>query len=384
MSISSARTIEPPATGPSKARAGQKDISIPLYVGGAVAQLAGLAAVAYQLTDPAFAYFTMMLTVVGLTCAYFLRRHGSSSGLIQGGAVLVALVFVAALRGVGPFQNLVPFEAQGSQELLLVCALSFTATFCSFLLVTDESVMFTCVWAIAIIGLTGTVNINQELIACFVVFLGAATFLLVHQNGLSGGMRTITEATLLGVSEGGEASGGAGIATGRGGADSKARWGLLRTQTKVALACAFGAVLIGVVIAIPLQMVGRNLSLANVIGRLSMPPAAAQKLSGGKAGETSLDFNNLRDFYVGLGPVSDNRAERARVESPKPLYWRGRVFDRYSSSNGSWSNSLQGSGFGAPTAATTTSVSAFQVSGSDLHRSCAASVAASASKPGAK
>lgn len=317
---------------------GQKNISIPLYVGGALAQLSGLTAVAYQLTEPSFAYFTMLLTIVGLICSYFLRRYGTSPRLIQGGAALVALVFIAALRGVGPFQNLVPFEAQGSQELLLVCSLAFTATFCSFLLVTDESVMFTCVWAIAIIGLTGTVNINQELIVCFIVFLAASTFLLVHQNSLYGGMPTLTEAALTGDEEPTSIIHSAGNV--RGTTTIAARWRLLRTQVQVALACAAGAALLGFIIAIPLQMVGRNLSLANVIQRLNVPPAAAQQLGAGKQGSVQLEFNNSQDFQVGLGPVNDDQSERARVESPKPLYWRGRLFDYYTGHG--WGNSFIG------------------------------------------
>ena len=332
MSISYGKTPD------ASASTEQKNISIPLYVGGAVAQLAGLTAIAYQLSEPTFAYFTMLLTVVGLTCAYFLRRFGGSSRLIQGGAAVVALVFIGAVRGVGPFQNLVPYEAQGSQELLLVCALAFTATFCSFLLVTDESVMFTCVWAIAIIGLTGTVNINQELIVCFGVFLIAATFLLVHQNSLAGGMQTITESTLAGDDD-------APVAVGRARhtVTARARWGLLQTQAGVALACAAGAVLLGVLIAIPLQMVGRNLSLATVIQRLNVPTAAAQQLTGGN-GVFQLNFDNATDFEVGLGPVADDQTERARVESPKPLYWRGRVFDRYGGKG--WQSSFIQSGRG--------------------------------------
>ncbi len=338
MSISSEKITNPSAPAASMGQPEQKNISIPLYVGGAVAQLSGLTAVAYQLTEASFAYFTMLLTMTGLICSYFLRRNGSSPRLILIGAALVALPFFTALRGVGPFQHLVPFEAQGSQELLLVCALAFTATFCSFLLVTDESVMFTCVWAIAIIGLTGTVNINQELIFCFVVFLAASTFLLVHQNSLSGGMPTITESALLGDEDTSAPHGVPGYV--RATATLRARWRLLRTQLKVALACAAGAALLGFLIAIPLQMVGRNLSLANVIQRLNVPPAAAQQLAGGGRGTVQLDFSNPQDFQVGLGPVSDDQSERARVESPQALYWRGRVFDFYTGRG--WGNSFVG------------------------------------------
>jgi len=321
------------------ARRPDDNVSIPLYVGGAIVQMSGLAAVAYQLSEPGFAYATMFLTVIGFAISYYLRRMGTPGHFIKAGTAFLALVFLYMLRGGGGFLgDLVPFEARGSQEILLVCALAFTATFFSFMLVTDEAVIFTCVWAIAMIGLTGTVNINRELIICFVVFLAAASFLLVHQNSLASGMASVT--SLAAEDEDADTRPGGSGGGGRRGrpllvSRQAARWNLLRTQALVALACGAASIVLGFLIAIPMQMVGRNLSLATIIQRLNVPAASATRISNVAP---RLTFDNLREFNVGLGPISDDPAERMTVRSEKPHYWRGRVFDNYTGRG--WTNSL--------------------------------------------
>lgn len=283
-------------------------ISIPLYIAGAAAQISGLAAVSYQLAEPGFAYFTVTLTLIGMAVSYHLRRIGTPARLIRAGTLLLGLIFLYAFRGAGFFGAIVPAEAQGSQEMLLVSALAFTATFCSFILLTDEAVIFTCVWAIAMIGLTGTVNINRELILCFIVFLLAAAFLLVHQNSLaygSGPSKTLTGGFIL----------------------PKVRWPLLRTQAAMAVIAWSVSITLGFLIAIPVQMLGRNMSLGTIIQRLRVPPAAATRFSG----QQRLIFDNLTQFHIGLGPVGDDPTEKMTVLSERPYYWRGRVYDEYNS-----------------------------------------------------
>ena len=284
--------------------AGGNAPSVALYVAGAATQISGLVAAAYQISETSFAYFTITLTIIGMTTAYFARRIGVSSRALRGGALLLGLVFLLALRGAGMFGAMVPPEVQGSQETLLISALAFTATFCTFLMVTDEAVIFTCVWAIAIIGLTGTVDINRPLILCFVAFLVSAAFLLIHQNALA------------------QAAGGANGLRLR---PAPAKWPLLRRQVGMAAAVWATALLLGFCIAIPVQMVGRGLSLSAIIGRLRVPAAAATRLQG----VATLSFDNLTNFNVGLGPVYDDPAERMSVLSDGPQYYRGRAYDFY-------------------------------------------------------
>ena len=294
--------------------------SVALYIAGALTQISGLIAASYQIAETSFAYFTITLTLVGMATAYFARRVGVSPRFLRGGALLLGLVFLLALRGAGLFGAMVPVESQGSQEVLLVSALAFTATFCTFLLVTDESVIFTCVWAIAIIGLTGTIDINRPLIVCFCLFLVGASFLLIHQNALA------------------QAAGGTnaqGVAPRR--AAPKAfllSWPLLRRQIGMAAAVWATALLLGFCIALPIQMVGRNLSLGKFIQRLRVPAAASTRLQG----SVSLAFDNLSNFNVGLGPVNDDPTARMSVLSDGPQYYRGRAYDFYNGHG--WDSSI--------------------------------------------
>lgn len=294
---------------------GTTDVSVPLYVAGAIVQVSGLAAVSYQLGEASFAYFTIVLTLIGMMVSFQLRRIGTHPRLIKSGTLLLGLVFLYALRGAGFFGQIVPVEARGSQEMLLVSALAFTATFCSFLLLSDDAVVFTCVWAIALIGLTGTVNINRELVICFIIFLLGASFLLIHQNALAQNRAEHSTTPRLASAAG------------------QTRASLLRAQGFMAALAWAASLCLGFLIAIPVQMVGRNLSLATIIQRLRVPPSAASRAPG----LPRLSFDNLQQFNVGLGPIEDDPTERLAVLSEKPHYWRGRVYDRYTGQ--SWINS---------------------------------------------
>jgi hypothetical protein len=85
------------------------------------------------------------------------------------------------------------------------------------------------------------------------------------------------------------------------------------------------SIILGFLVAIPVQMVGRNLSLATIIQRLKVPPSAA----GRGPSLPRLVFDDLNQFKVGLGPVEDDQNERMSVLSEEPHYWRGRAYDRY-------------------------------------------------------
>lgn len=294
-----------------------RNVSIPLYVAGGVVQLSALTAVAYQISEPAFAYFTFILTILGLVVSYHLRCIGTSPRLIFMGTLFLGAIFLFALRGSGVFGAIIPLEIQGSQEILLISALAFTATFSSFLLLTDESVIFTCVWAIAIIGLTGTVNINRELIISFIFFLAGASFLLIHQNAIAQSVANRPRLPWRGRRRQGITE---PVATG-----PHQQKRLILTQVVMAATAWIASIILGFLVAIPVQMVGRNLSLATIIQRLKVPPSAA----GRGPSLPRLVFDDLNKFNVGLGPVDDDQTERMTVLTEEPHYWRGRAYDRY-------------------------------------------------------
>jgi hypothetical protein len=180
--------------------------------------------------------------------------------------------------------------------MLLACALALTATFFSFLLVTDDVVLFTCVFTLALIGLTGTVNVNQELIVCFLVFLTGRSSCWSTRTIC----RTSPEPERRGRRTAGGAPGAAASSASPPPAPAAAlSLRLLRTQVVLGLACGLTAVVIGFLIAIPVQMLGRNMSLASVIRRMAVPAAADVVRPSGRG--VGLIFDDPRTFQVGLG-----------------------------------------------------------------------------------
>ncbi len=299
------------------AKAGKaEDVSLALYAAGLVVLLSGILAVAYQMADTTFTTYMLVLTVLGVTTSYLLRVLGVPPRWIKVGALGLCLLLLLTLRGDSAFGNIVPEEARGSIDMRVACALALTATFYSFLLMTDEGVVFTCVFTIALIGLIGSQNVNRELILCFLVFLAAAVFLLVHQNYLQNRPR----------------QGAASLASGL---------RLLRAQLLTALACGLTAVAIGFLTAVPLQMAMRGLSLAGVIRQLTIPAASVAPglISAGGV----LTFDDPQRFEVGLGPVGDDQTQVLTVElvrGDRPFYWRGRTYDFYTGTG--WERTLRG------------------------------------------
>lgn len=277
--------------------------SIALYVAGWLVLLAGIGAVAQHLADPAFSRFTLGLCSIGVATSYLMRRVGVPAFLIRVGAAALVGLFFFALSSRGPLADVMPLDIQGSQDVLIASALALIAVFWSFALLSDDAVVFTCVFAIALIGLTGTVEINWPLIAQFVLFLGAATFLLVHQTYLTFQPRR-----------------GPGPGQGR-----RTRH-LVRTQIGMAAFCSLAAIALGFTIAVPLQMVGKHLSLAGIIRRLAVPSGQAAARLAGRRG---LSFDDRQRFSVGVGPIDDDPTETMTVTGDEAFYWRGRTYEDY-------------------------------------------------------
>jgi transglutaminase-like putative cysteine protease len=323
--------------------------SLVLYIAGVAVQIAGLLPVSLQLGEPTFAGGTVGLTLVGAAVSYQLRlhhRHRSSGNadpkLIRWGVLFLCLAFLAfacvayGIGGEGITRALLP---PGAQETpLAAAALALAATFWSFLWLKDEAVVFACVWAIALIGLIGTVNVNRELILSFVAFLAAATFLLVHHGVLHQG----TQRKGKGV----RSSAGQLRLPSNAPQQQRQQRGqqqpyLLRTQVSLALLAWSVALVLGFLLAIPVQMIGRHLPLATVLQRLKAPFSPTRR-TGLTPGRPHLLFDNLRQVKVGIGPVDDDPTERLWVLSEKPHHWRGRAFDLYTGDG--WDSSLADTG----------------------------------------
>ncbi len=293
-------TPDPPSPPPSPA----------LYITAGLAQFCGLMVVRYQISDPGFVYFLMALTAFGLGVAYHLRQRGVSPRIVPIGALVGGIFFLLAL-GSGTFlSHLFPSQSFVGTELSVIIALAATASVSNFLAVSDDAVVFTTVWVVAIIGLSGAVDLNRELILFFFLFLLLFAFLLIHQNYLA------------------QARGA------RSTADVPMR--SLQIQGVTALVAWFTVGVAGVLLAIPLRALGKGISLRQVVNQLQLPPSALMDGRQSSTGGNQLTFDNRTEFRVGLGPTGDDQTEILTVRSPRPHYWWGRAYVTYGAQG--WTN----------------------------------------------
>jgi Transglutaminase-like superfamily/Domain of unknown function (DUF4129) len=272
--------------------------SLPFYAAALVAHLGSILAVYAQGDALEFFLGIALLSLIGVGVSFGLRSLGRAPEHLLGIVLpVLILVFLVALSLNGRQAATTPIGGNG--HLTLVVALLWSATASLFLLWNNETVTFTAVWPLAIIGLMGTVNVNRELIFSFVIYFFAAIFLLVHHAVI-----------------------------GRTGSQGSPKDSLHLTRIHAGLAVLTWGIAIGVgfLVAIPIQMVGRNISLVEMLKRLNAAPTPNRLGMGGGR----LSFNN-REFRVGLGPVSSGMDEILTVKSPRPHYWRGRTFASYTS-----------------------------------------------------
>lgn len=281
-----------------------------LYIGAGLAQFFVLLVVRFQISDPSFAFALMLLMGIGLFTAFRMRQRGVGTNIVPAGAVVVAALFLLSLSRNSALSGILPVEIFIGTEISVVIALAITAALSNFLAVSDDAVSFSMVWGVAIIGLSGSLDLNRELIFCFFGFLLCVAFVLVHQNYLnqarqSGPVRNIPSP-------------------------------LVKFQFMAALAAWIFAAVVGATLSIPLRALGKGISLRQVVDQLQLPRSAIAGNRGGASGVPSLNFENRSEFRVGLGPTRDDQTEVMTVVSPRPRYWRGRSYLNYGP--GGWTN----------------------------------------------
>jgi hypothetical protein len=284
--------------------------SLALYVAAGLAQFWGLLVVRYQLSEPGFVLFLLGLTALGLWCSWRMRLTGTPINLVPVGFGAGSVLFLAALAGGALFGRIFPGEGGLGTELSLIIALAFMAALSNFLAVTDEAVLFTSVWVIAILGLAGSITLSQELIVFFFLFVLTVAFMLIHQNYLAhagGSARSFLPPRRV-----------------------------LQLQALTAVATWVGASVLGTLLAIPLRAIGKGISLRDVVQQFKLPKSALTGSRRFQSVAPRLNFDSRTEFAVGLGPTAEDATEVMTVESPTPRYWRGRTYATYTP--GGWSN----------------------------------------------
>src|SRR5690349_23611391 len=154
-----------------------------LYLAGLCVTLSGLYAVNYGVEDQNFALMTYGLAILGYLISYCLRLYRVSPQALQVPMVVcLGLIFFAGLsseQGLGVFapSGILEDRAKSLQLIFVYMAIIHT-----FMLSNDAAVLFACVPCMTMLALVSTTNADSQIQNAFLVFIGAATFLMVHEN----------------------------------------------------------------------------------------------------------------------------------------------------------------------------------------------------------
>ncbi|MEP6754829.1 MAG: transglutaminase domain-containing protein [Chthonomonadales bacterium] len=176
-------TVQPVTSPPDAAQT--TPASIPFYVAAFIVTICGLYAVDLSLGDPSFSSLVIGLTIAGFIVSFVSRRRNIAPKNIEIPALFVCacLFFIAVVTD--PSQSfLAPAGVAEDRSKSLAVLLTWLTVFRSFTLLNDGTLLFSCVPTIALLGLVGTNTSDPVLVTDFIVFSGAAIFMMVHENYL--------------------------------------------------------------------------------------------------------------------------------------------------------------------------------------------------------
>lgn len=271
--------------------------SVWTYVSGLVVAFCGLLAARIVIEDQRFTNLIMLLVVAGFVFSFVARNLGwfnLSPGLFV--RWLFAGLVVYALFNFWTQGWVLPFDVESTYGGTAIAFLLWLVVFISFMLASDEHVLFIAVPVIALLGVTAPALNSQQAFWLFTTFLGNTAFLLAHEN-----YRRLHRTM-------------------------KPDAYLLRTQMVVALVCGALATLMGIMVGIPLRDTTLRLS------GTPLPPGLASAMDN--RGNTASFTRSA--ILIGSGPVSLSDQPVLEVQSSEPLYWRGSVYIRYTGHG--WAN----------------------------------------------
>lgn len=274
-------------------------VSLPLYLGAAFTQCAALLAAREVFVNPVIGVLCLVITLVGFAGAFRLRQLGAGSEFLRAGAFgLFGLAVILLLTRV-VLGSVASYEFRQIAEQLILGTLAIVAAVGALILVTDESVAFVGVWGLAIVGLSATSDVNLQLIIYFAMFLFGLLFTLVHIHALAQAPLTSRQSVASGDY-------------------------LIRQVRSAALLWVF-AIFFGVVISIPTRMLGKNVSLAQVVNQLR----AENQSAASRASQLERLSEGGGTFGIGLGPLRDDQTPVMKVFTDEPRLLRGRTYDTY-------------------------------------------------------
>src|SRR5947208_2407648 len=281
--------------------------SVPLYVAGFLVTLSALLSMRLLLDeDPGFISLIIGLSAIGFVVSFLVRRQGVNAYSIEIPAAAICVLLAVAATGDRGIPFLAPAGLEGDRAKTLAVVLTWITVFRSYTLITDGSLLFSCVMSIAIMGLVGTMTADPNLTRYYSLFVLSAAFMMVHETFLSARRRQADARRLR---------------------QSK----MFFRQIQVAALCAVGALLLAIPFSVPLQGLGSLLSFTPTT------PGTVSK-NQTNVNVRRISISEQQAISVGTGPVSLSDQEVMRVKASQGSYWRGATFNIYTGRG--WNSSL--------------------------------------------
>ena len=277
-----------------------------LYLAGLCVTLSGLYAVWTNVNSGTYRAATFLLAALGYGFSFMARRlqiplHSLRTMALSG----AGLLFVFALTTRHGLDSLLPAEALADRSKACLILIAWGATLLTFLLTSDAAVLFSCVPSMSMIALVSTLSQDTPMQNVFLVFVAAATFLMVHENYL----RT---------------QGGASAAK------TETAQKMLRGQMQLAALCVAGSLTLAMLAVIPIRLMGQTLFVPSSISTLRNGMGPLHSLTSPNGGAERSDV-----LDIATGPVIPGDQPVMEVDAGKEtgLYWRGATFDKYTGSS---------------------------------------------------
>lgn len=171
-----------------------------LYIAAFGANAVGLAAFDSYANDPVFALVSMFIIATGFYFCWLNRtettRKNITSGIMKSIIGIGLTLFLAVHLSARQVLFLRTTESGG---ITLAVFISFIMIAVSFLVISDEMLLFSCIPPLSLIGLSGTMGQDESIILYFSVYLILASLLLIQQNLTTAGDRRTNKKYSLGL-----------------------------------------------------------------------------------------------------------------------------------------------------------------------------------------
>lgn len=170
------------------------------YGAGLVTSLTGVAAIAAAVESAWFFLLAASLVAGGYFVSIRLRARGKNLRIVETAVIAICLATYARLFATGETSPLLsPGLAMSHKELALAVMLVWAEVVRSFSLVSDDSLLFTAVPSLALIGVVATTSPGGDTLAYFSIWLCSSITMFI-ESGKSGQERMHTSASARAVS----------------------------------------------------------------------------------------------------------------------------------------------------------------------------------------